>query len=193
MNATVISFVAPSLQAWIRSELPDSLGDGDSHRDLAQILNGMTPAQLFPGQPVVDFPMAECCLAGLWLLANELDQSHQFSQQVSTTTGSFWHGIMHRREGDFSNAGYWFRRVGEHPVFPQLREAALPIRDEPLGDTLVESLTESGRWNPHAYIELCRRASLADDTALRDLCLRVGQLEWHTLFSYCCGQALGHA
>jgi hypothetical protein len=50
--------------------------------------------------------------AGLWLYVDQLDRSHKISQQHEDPTGSFWHGIMHRREGDFSNSHNWFRRVG---------------------------------------------------------------------------------
>ena len=54
--------------------------------------------------------------AGLWLYIDELDRSHTISQGIDDATGSFWHGIMHRREGDFSNSHYWFNRVGKHPA-----------------------------------------------------------------------------
>src|SRR5690554_1595201 len=57
--------------------------------------------------------------AGLWLYIDELDRSHTISQRMHDATGSFWHGIMHRREGDFGNSHYWFRRTGDHPVMHQ--------------------------------------------------------------------------
>ena len=44
--------------------------------------------------------------SGLWLYVDELDRSHRISQQIPDATGSFWHGIMHRREGDFGNSHY---------------------------------------------------------------------------------------
>lgn len=49
--------------------------------------------------------------SGLWLLAGELDRSHDLSQQLKTPQGSFLHGVMHRREGDYGNAKYWFHRA----------------------------------------------------------------------------------
>jgi len=60
--------------------------------------------------------------AAVWLLAGELDRSHEVSQGIETPEAAYWHGIMHRREGDFWNAKYWFRKVGKHPVFVQLAE-----------------------------------------------------------------------
>ena len=50
--------------------------------------------------------------AGLLLWNDALDASHTLSQGIDNPTGAYWHGIMHRREGDLDNAGYWFRRVG---------------------------------------------------------------------------------
>ena len=64
--------------------------------------------------------MAEGCLAGLWLLYDFLDESHTISQSLDTLEGSYWHGIMHRREPDYENAKYWFRRVPVHPIHAEL-------------------------------------------------------------------------
>src|SRR5436853_177494 len=77
-------------------------------------------------QPV-DPDMAACCIAGVWLLHDYLDESHKISQAIDTTSGSFWHAIMHRREGDFSNAKYWFRHVGTHPVFDAIGQRAAEL------------------------------------------------------------------
>lgn len=59
---------------------------------------------------------APVVLAGLWLYVDDLDRSHSITQDIHTATGSYWHAIMHRREGDFWNAKYWFRKVGAHPA-----------------------------------------------------------------------------
>lgn len=54
--------------------------------------------------------------AGLWLYVDELDRSHDISQGMKDATGSYWHAIMHRREGDFWNSKYWYRNAGSHPA-----------------------------------------------------------------------------
>ena len=48
--------------------------------------------------------------AGLLLYIDDIHGAHTISQELETELGSLWHGIVHRREGDFSNARYWFRR-----------------------------------------------------------------------------------
>src|SRR4051794_22468194 len=54
--------------------------------------------------------------AGLWLYVDNLERSHTVSQSLDSPTGAYWHGIMHRREGDFANSHYWMRRAAGHPL-----------------------------------------------------------------------------
>ena len=70
-----------------------------------------------PAAPAEDRLAAAAALSGLWLWHDFLDASHTISQAIDTADGSLWHAIMHRREGDFSNAKYWYRKVGEHPAY----------------------------------------------------------------------------
>lgn len=119
---------------------------------------------------VGDQQMAACCLAGVWLLHDFIDESHHISQGIDTTNGSFWHGIMHRREGDFSNAKYWFRHVGHHPVFDLLSERA-------------------GAWDPFAFVDRCQAAVHSGKD--REQCLELQQAEWEALFDFCYRQAVG--
>ena len=141
-------------------------------------------------QPV-DREMAECCVSGIWLLYDRLDESHTISQGIETPSGSFWHAIMHRREGDFSNAKYWFRNVGRHPVFAELGErahvaASLRDADSSLGDARLRD----GAWDPFAFVDLCQAVARGQTTA-RELCLDVQQAEWELLFDYCYREAVG--
>ena len=96
--------------------------------------------------------------AGLWLYVDDLDRSHTLSQGSEDATGSFWHGIMHRREGDFSNSHYWFNRVGQHPA----------MRDIP-------------GYDPHAFIDAvsARHASCPNEL------VSLQRDEWVSLFTWC--------
>jgi hypothetical protein len=92
------------------AEMP-GLGGGASARGLSELLAG--PLFSPPMQGLTDHAglnltksQTDLCLSGLWLLAGDLDQSHSISQDLTSAEGSFWHGIMHRREADFGNAKF---------------------------------------------------------------------------------------
>lgn len=69
--------------------------------------------------------LQDLILAALWLLEGDLDQSHRFSQRWETLNGSYWHAIMHRREGDWSNSKYWYRRSSKNPVINSFKQTIL--------------------------------------------------------------------
>lgn len=100
-----------------------------------------------------DGPLA----SALWLYVDELDRSHRVSQGIEDATGSFWHGIMHRREGDFSNSHYWFGKVGEHAAIGQI-----------------------DGYEPHKMIDEVEALHSAGSDHLIDLQRR----EWQTLFTW---------
>jgi hypothetical protein len=150
----------------------------------------LAPESLVEPDKPADRQMALACLAGLWLAHGFLDESHRISQDIETTTGSFWHGIMHRREGDFENAKYWFRRVGQHSIFDELRrEAARLARD--VGNVPEAAyLVDQTEWDPFKFVDLCRRA-IDGPVALRTLCMKIQKREWELLFAYCYEKAKG--
>jgi hypothetical protein len=52
-------------------------------------------------------------LKALWYDANgDWDKAHKISQSVHTARGSWVHAYLHRKEGDLSNASYWYARAG---------------------------------------------------------------------------------
>ena len=159
------------------------LGPGRPESLAATRLDGLSPEDLFGKEAVPDRNMAAACLAGLWLYFDDLDESHRLSQEIETPTGSYWHGLMHRRERDFGNAKYWFRRVGGHPVFPAVAAAASALD---AGGLLGRPLNP---WDPFAFVDCCE-AALAGRSPTEMLCRQVQQREWEILFDYCYRNAL---
>lgn len=104
----------------------------------------------------------ELIRALLLLWHDQLDASHQISQNIENADGSFVHAIMHRREPDYWNAKYWWRRVGMHPAFPEIarRVNALLVGSQRLAETeLAKRLVPSGRWDAGAFVDLCEEAA----------------------------------
>ena len=57
-------------------------------------------------------PVADT-LRALWHDARgDWDAAHSVAQDVHSDEGSWVHAYLHRKEGDPSNAAYWYRRAG---------------------------------------------------------------------------------
>lgn len=129
--------------------------------------------------------------AGLHLLNDSLDASHTCSQQVENATGSYWHGIMHRMEGDYWNAKYWFRMAGVHPVQHKLAEAAKRMLqsdreqaneyangqvDEHANGQVNEQANEhaNGQVNEHTTVQATEHATTqaTEHALLSSLCMK---------------------
>jgi hypothetical protein len=116
----------------------------------------------------------EAALSGLYLYFSCLDEAHRIAQDVASAEGSYWHAIIHRQEPDAGNSGYWFRRVGSHPIFPELREAAAAI-----------GIDLGPRWDPFAFIDYCERARIRPGSNEERKAREVQRAEWQLLFDYC--------
>jgi len=115
-------------------------------------IQSITLRELF-GQDVRNAPMGEGVKAGLCVALDAWDDAHAIAQKLDTVEGSYWHGIVHRREPDAGNAKFWFRRVGQHPVFQQL--ASHETRQTLSVTTAFDQIVQSGSWDPCTFIDLC--------------------------------------
>ena len=147
-------------------------------------LASLTVDRAFEGRTVRNRDMGHCVLAGLWLLHDFMDESHTISQDIDTPSGSYWHAILHRREPDYSNGKYWFRRVGDHAIFRRLREAAAEEARTTQAPGAACLATQSS-WDAFKFIDLCATAESSTDDALRDLCRRVQMREFYLLLDHC--------
>ena len=146
-------------------------------------LKQLTPQNVLSSSPT-NSDEAAALVAGLWLWHDCLDESHKVSQQLHTTSGSMWHAIMHRREGDFSNSKYWYARCENHPCLPTLAAGANDVINPFPADKRVLKLTVRG-WDSDAFVDLVEEVCDSPDDPRYKLAVALQQLEWRVLFDHC--------
>ena len=132
-------------------------------------------------RPAVRADVVDALLAGLWLWHDWLDESHALSQSISSSTGSFWHAIMHRREGDFSNGKYWYAKCGGHPAHGRFLTLAADLLANPVNADIGRRLR--GGRDGYALVDLAEEAEdHPADGSLRETVVQLQRLEWAALF-----------
>jgi hypothetical protein len=125
-------------------------------------------------EAVKELAAPESVRAGLYLYLSCWDDAHAASDVVENPDGYFWHAIVHRQEPDPGNAAYWFRRVGAHPIFPNL------------GAEAADRGYRAGlAWDPFAFIQFCESARKRPGSKEEQLAREVQLLEWQLLFDRC--------
>lgn len=57
-----------------------------------------------------------------WDAKGDWDKAHECAQALDDQDGARVHAYLHRKEGDASNAGYWYRRADTRPFTGSLAE-----------------------------------------------------------------------
>ncbi len=157
---------------------------------LVKELKALGVEKLFGGQ-VVDWERAMAARAGLFLAIDAWDEAHAVAQDLDIPEGSYWHGIVHRREPDASNAKYWFRRVGRHPVFEQLGNPQ--VRQGLKQAAVFDDIVSAGHWDPFRFVDWCTGCEEGKRPELRSELEELQRREMRLLLTYCVRQALGKA
>ncbi|WP_438447860.1 hypothetical protein [Gorillibacterium sp. sgz5001074] len=119
------------------SLFPTGIWDEGLDRRIADLIT----SDLAEDRSRFDLAFGLAVKAGLHLWNESLNRSHVLSQDIHNPTGSYWHGIMHRMEGDYENAKYWMVQAGPHPVFERLQ-------------TVKSELLRNGDWEQVEAVEL---------------------------------------
>jgi hypothetical protein len=178
----ILASASPSLRSLLDryGSGPLPLSRGSLSRVDISSLGDLTPGTLFPTAR-----NPEAALSGLLLRLGHWDKCHELAQDLSSADGSFWHAIAHRLEPDDFNAGYWYRRVGTHPVYALLHSRAAAI----LRATPVAGWNLSHRWDPELLVRWSSEARSIAGQHPQDARVAVaaalGQAEWELLFSWC--------
>jgi len=170
-------------------QLVPGSSSGGGNAAARDLLESTQPADLVAGK-MVRGDDAKAMLSGLWLYFDFLDESHTISQSLANPTGSFWHAIMHRREGDFSNAKYWYARCGEHPSLATMAAQSAKLVNQMPADKSLLRLVASG-WNPDAFVDLVQAVHESPTDPRHALAVALQRLEWQILFDHCTRAAAG--
>lgn len=143
--------------------------------DLLLKLRAADDATVSGGKAIGKPKMFTLVRGGLLYALDSIDEAHRIFQDSPSDLGSYWHGMMHRREGDFDNARYWFRRSGVLPFFDELQSAACNVSAD---------MARQSNWDPYLFTGTCEQARFGETEGLKDLST-LQRMEFEVLFDYC--------
>jgi hypothetical protein len=116
---------------------------------------------------------------------DHLEAAHVIAQEVDDPNGAFVHAIMHRREPDYGNAKYWFRRVGEHQAFGRIASRVSKLLEAHQESGLGTNLIHNGKWDAFAFVDACEKvAQLPADNETVRLLREIQRIETESLLEH---------
>ena len=144
-------------------------------RELVRRVREADDATIAGEKPVTDRASFALVRGGLLYALDALDEAHTFFQEEKSDLGSYWHGMVHRREADFENARYWFRRAGTLPVFAEMHRRACEHS---------ALMARQSSWDPYLFTGQCEQARFGDHELVNELAA-LQRAEFEVFFDYC--------
>lgn len=148
-------------------------------RELWRQTRDATDLQLTEGRPVGAPAPFVLVRGGLLYALDDLEGSHRLFQDAAGDLSAYWHGMLHRREGDFDNARYWFRRAGPLPFFGALHGRAASDSAQ---------MAKQSSWDPYLFTGECEQARFGADEITGEL-ISLQRAEFDVVFDYTWRQA----
>lgn len=143
---------SPIVEQILRSVQPSPIETGlvslrrAANPKITRLIDQTLPADLVAPAAINSSIHVDLVKAALFLWNDDFDHAHEYAQVAHNPEGSYWHAILHRREPDYSNAHYWYSRVGSHPVFHQMAKIY-------------------PGWKPENFILQCQKKRSPEDAA----------------------------
>ena len=132
-----------------------------------------------------EVPADSLVAALLWLRIGIIEPAHEIVQDDSTQNGSYLHGVVHRLEGDFWNAKYWFRHAKDKRWMQLLSNAVVQrVAQNGLLDIATElKVIHQGAFLPTEFVSAHEHLSSSSrsNTEHEDAVGRIACLEWECL------------
>jgi hypothetical protein len=121
----------------------------------------------------------ELSRAAVLLWHDHFDASHEIVQDIENQDASLLHGILHRRQPDFMNARYWFRRVGQHPSF-ECVVGKIKITLLTAGvDVVAKQIAPNDKWDPLRFVDFLEDSIRRQDDHYDNLLRQIQAAEIH--------------
>ncbi len=149
--------------------------------DLSEKIREASDATISGGREITDAKIFALVRGALFCAADALGAAHRIFQDDASDIGSYWHGVLHRREADFDNARYWFRRAGKLPISDRMHAAAAPVSP---------TMAKQNLWDAYLLTGMCEQAKFGDAEAAPE-CLRLQRIEFDELLDFCWRKSVG--
>ncbi len=145
------------------------------NRELLRRILAADDAMLAGGKTAENPATFALVRGGVLYALDALEESHAVFQAAHGDLGAYWHGMVHRREGDFDNARYWFRQAGVLPCFSRMHRDAAPYSPD---------MAKQLNWDPYLYTGQCEQERFGAEGLDREL-RELQRVEFLTLLDYC--------